>query len=219
MAVREALLAILTLGPAYGLQLHSELCSRAPHRAKTNVGQIYGTLERLTNARLVVRSGETADGLPLYVLTDAGSREAQSWLRGDAVVTATDWPEFLDHVLVARSLSDDLLEVVLGVYESVLTASDGLTKERTRSGADVFAAANWHFKNAALAWLGDIRHDLGARSTKAHFKIGAAREDVESHVDSEVDVDANAGADTVPRDPVPHGYLAVRPKRGRPLRS
>lgn len=57
MSVRDALLGILTLGPAYGLQLHAELGARAPHRAKTNVGQVYGTLDRLVTAGLVVHEG------------------------------------------------------------------------------------------------------------------------------------------------------------------
>lgn len=47
MSVRDGLLALLTLGPAYGLQLHAELLDRAAHRRRVNVGQIYSTLERL----------------------------------------------------------------------------------------------------------------------------------------------------------------------------
>jgi hypothetical protein len=42
MSVRDGLLSVLTLGPAYGLQMHAELASRAPHRKPVNVGQIYG---------------------------------------------------------------------------------------------------------------------------------------------------------------------------------
>ena len=53
MSVRDGLLAILSLGPAYGLQLHSELASRSPHRGPVNVGQIYATLDRLVARGLV----------------------------------------------------------------------------------------------------------------------------------------------------------------------
>ena len=53
MSVRDGLLAVLSLGEGYGLQLHSELAARAPHRSPVNVGQIYSTLERLARAGLV----------------------------------------------------------------------------------------------------------------------------------------------------------------------
>ncbi|MES2170284.1 MAG: PadR family transcriptional regulator, partial [Actinomycetota bacterium] len=65
MSVRDGLLAILTLGPAYGLQLHSELTTRAPHRKPVNVGQIYGTLDRLVKQHLIEPAGFTEDALPL----------------------------------------------------------------------------------------------------------------------------------------------------------
>ena len=47
MSVRSSLLAILTMGPAYGFQLHGELAVRTAGRRSVNVGQIYATLERL----------------------------------------------------------------------------------------------------------------------------------------------------------------------------
>ena len=72
MSVRSGVLAILTLGPAYGLQLHSELASRTPHRKPVNVGQIYGTLDRLVTQAMIEPAGLTDDALPLYRLTAAG---------------------------------------------------------------------------------------------------------------------------------------------------
>ena len=64
MAVRDALLALLTAGPAYGFQLHGGLASRTGGRRTINVGQTYATLERLTKQRLVEPAGTTDDGLP-----------------------------------------------------------------------------------------------------------------------------------------------------------
>ena len=46
MAVRDALLALLTAGPAYGFQLHGGLAARTGGRRTVNVGQTYATLER-----------------------------------------------------------------------------------------------------------------------------------------------------------------------------
>ena len=48
MAVRDALLALLTAGPAYGFQLHGGLAARTGGRRTVNVGQTYATLDRLT---------------------------------------------------------------------------------------------------------------------------------------------------------------------------
>ena len=83
MAVRDALLALLTAGPAYGFQLHGGLAARTGGRRDINVGQTYATLERLSKQRLVEPAGSTDDGLPLHRLTTAGSAAAEAWL--DAV--------------------------------------------------------------------------------------------------------------------------------------
>lgn len=104
MSVRDCLLAIMSLGPQYGLQLHAELTSRAPHRAATNVGQIYSTLDRLVRDDKVVTGGQTSDGLPLYQLTDSGSAEIAAWLEPEGVSRDTAWADLLDLVFMVRSL-------------------------------------------------------------------------------------------------------------------
>src|SRR5687767_9505885 len=45
MAVRDALLTLLTMGPAYGFQLHGGVGARTGGRRQVNVGQTYATLE------------------------------------------------------------------------------------------------------------------------------------------------------------------------------
>ena len=191
MAVREALLGILTLGPAYGLQLHSELCERAPHRERTNVGQIYGTLDRLVVAGLVQRIGETADGLPLYALTPSGNQTAVDWLSGATLVSATDWSELLDRILISRSLDDSFLESLVGAYEVLLTRDTGEPAPTGPGHSTLLAAANARFQGAALAWLGDVRRDMSSR-----YKLH----------------DGNSAGPSL----AAHGYSAGRPKRGRP---
>lgn len=104
MSVRGALLAILTLGPAYGLQVRDELIARAPHRHTINVGQIYGTLDRLGAAGLVRSAGLTEDGLPLYELTTGGREAARLWRTRAEEPGAPDWPDMLDQLLVTASL-------------------------------------------------------------------------------------------------------------------
>lgn len=199
MAVKESLMGILTLGPAYGLQLHSELCARAPHRARTNVGQIYGTLDRLVSAGSVVKSGATADGLPLYALTEKGAGAAQSWLIGETLTSFTEWPELLDHVMIARSLSDSTLERVIGAYERMLTVDHTAQGQSATGGAAMVRLAQSHVINAALAWLEDIRRDLNRR------KLSGSPEKDSSVAEED--------------EGVSRGYRIERPKRGRPVLS
>ncbi|MCM6764260.1 PadR family transcriptional regulator [Rathayibacter sp. ZW T2_19] len=120
MSVRDGLLALLTLGPAYGLQLHSELLDRAAHRRRVNVGQIYSTLDRLRERGLVVSAGATEDGLPLHALTDEGRVEAVAWLHGDGASAQEDWDDVLDRILLASSLEEADLEAVLSAYAVTL---------------------------------------------------------------------------------------------------
>ena len=77
VSVRGGLLALLTMGPAYGFQLHGEFAARTAERRTVNVGQVYATLNRLVRAGAVAAAGVTDDGLPLYSLSDAGSDEAR----------------------------------------------------------------------------------------------------------------------------------------------
>jgi DNA-binding PadR family transcriptional regulator len=93
----------MSLGPQYGLQLHAELTSRAPHRAATNVGQIYSTLDRLVRDAKVETGGQTPDGLPLYQLTASGSQEIMAWLEPEGVNRDTAWADLLDLVFMVRS--------------------------------------------------------------------------------------------------------------------
>ncbi|PPI55117.1 PadR family transcriptional regulator [Rathayibacter toxicus] len=161
VSVRDGLLALLTLGPAYGLQLHAEFLDRAAHRPQINVGQIYSTLERLRERGLVVGAGTTEDGLPLHMLTEEGQTEAHAWLRGDGVSTEEDWDDVLDRVLLASSLSEADLAAVLHAYEHALA-----TKVRCDPATDdhpqrrlAARAAHVH-KNAFRSLLRAIRDEL-----------------------------------------------------------
>lgn len=116
MTVRDGLLALLTLGPAYGLQLHSEFLDRAAHRGRLNVGQIYATLDRLRDRGLVDAAGRTDDGLPLHSLTDAGRAAASAWLAGEGAGPEEDWDDILDRILIASSLPGVDVEPVLDAY-------------------------------------------------------------------------------------------------------
>ena len=104
MAVRDALLSLLTAGPAYGFQLHGALESRTGGRRRVNVGQTYATIERATKAGLIESAGATTDGLPLHRLTKAGRGAVDAWLGGADAPGTDPWDETIDRVLVVASL-------------------------------------------------------------------------------------------------------------------
>src|SRR6202012_3215532 len=58
MSVRHALLALLSEGPKYGLQLRQEFVARTGEVWPLNVGQVYTTLQRLERDGLVESVGE-----------------------------------------------------------------------------------------------------------------------------------------------------------------
>jgi DNA-binding PadR family transcriptional regulator len=150
MTVRDALLGILTLGPAYGLQLHHELAERAPHREKTNVGQIYGTLERLSRAGLVSPAGLSSDGLPLYALTTQGQQVAKEWLDGRNLESIPAWEDIQDMILISHSVSPDSLNVLDRRLRELIANESG--DKTTLSGK-----AHGHYLTAIREWLNDVR--------------------------------------------------------------
>lgn len=158
MSVRDGLLAILTLGPAYGLQLHSELASRTPHRKPVNVGQIYGTLDRLTKSQHLTAAGTTSDALPLYALTSLGRHAADQWMRVPATAALPDWTEMLDQVLLTSSIDPALAKSLAEDYRR-WWETDRLAAQHA---GDLDSATDAHLAFvareaqgvAALAWLG-----------------------------------------------------------------
>lgn len=154
MTVRDALLGLLTMGPAYGLQLHAELGIRAPHRAKTNVGQVYGTLDRLTTAGLVSSAGLSAEGLPLYALTPAGVQEAKRWLNGESLQGLPEWADIQDMALISSSLhGSEASQLIASLTNFALheptAASDSPYQQLN-------TAAQRRYHDSVVLWLEDL---------------------------------------------------------------
>src|SRR5579863_9564346 len=88
MSVRYAMLALLSEGDKYGLQLRQEFEAGTGEVWPLNVGQVYTTLQRLERDGLVEAADPDApDGAGLdgpqkrFRITDAGRVELQEWLR------------------------------------------------------------------------------------------------------------------------------------------
>jgi DNA-binding PadR family transcriptional regulator len=102
MSIRHALLALLSEGPKYGLQLRQEFESRTGEVWPLNVGQVYTTLQRLERDGLVV-SEDAGGSKPQnpFTITATGSEELRTWLLTPPDVIPPPRDELVMKVLVA----------------------------------------------------------------------------------------------------------------------
>jgi DNA-binding PadR family transcriptional regulator len=116
MSVRHALLALLSEGPSYGLQLRHEFEARTGEVWPLNVGQVYTTLQRLERDGLVA-SDDGDDGPQKgYTLTAAGARELSDWLQTPPDMDQPPRDELLIKVLVAVQVPGVDVEDVIQVH-------------------------------------------------------------------------------------------------------
>jgi len=102
MSVRHALLALLSEGPKYGLQLREEFEARTGEVWPLNVGQVYTTLQRLERDGLVESDGTTNEGPQKgFRITADGARELDAWLRTPPDLSSPPRDELVMKVLVA----------------------------------------------------------------------------------------------------------------------
>src|SRR2546423_3200297 len=114
MSVRHALLALLSEGPKYGLQLRQEFEARTGEVWPLNVGQVYTTLQRLERDGLV-ESDDPADEGPQknFRITRDGADELAGWLRTPPDLSSPPRDELVIKVLVAVRLPGvDVHEVI-----------------------------------------------------------------------------------------------------------
>jgi len=114
MSVRHALLALLSEGPKYGLQLREEFEARTGEVWPLNVGQVYTTLQRLERDGLVESDSAGEEGPQKgFRITAAGEDELSGWLRTPPDLSAPPRDELVMKVLVAlRVPGTDVREVI-----------------------------------------------------------------------------------------------------------
>jgi DNA-binding PadR family transcriptional regulator len=121
MSVRHALLALLSEGPKYGLQLREEFEARTGEVWPLNVGQVYTTLQRLERDGLVDSDGTGDDGQQRgYRITADGERELNGWLRTPPDLSAPPRDELVIKVLVAVRLPGVDVHEVIQVHRRYL---------------------------------------------------------------------------------------------------
>jgi DNA-binding PadR family transcriptional regulator len=102
MSVPHALLALLSEGPKYGLQLREEFEARTGEVWPLNGGQVYTTLQRLERDGLVESDGSGEEGPQKgFLITAEGEQELARWLRTPPDLSSPPRDELVMKVLVA----------------------------------------------------------------------------------------------------------------------
>jgi DNA-binding PadR family transcriptional regulator len=135
MSVRHALLALLSEGPKYGLQLRQEFEAGTGEVWPLNVGQVYTTLQRLERDGLVESDDETVDGpQKRFRITAEGREELAGWLRTPPDLSSPPRDELVIKVLVALRLPGVDVHEVIQVHRRYLVE---LMQQWTRLKADL----------------------------------------------------------------------------------
>ncbi len=121
MSVRHALLALLSEGPKYGLQLRQEFEARTGDVWPLNVGQVYTTLQRLERDGMVVAEGQEEDSQHKgYRITGEGEHELAAWLCTPPDLSSPPRHELVIKVLVATTLPGVDVHDVIQVHRRYL---------------------------------------------------------------------------------------------------
>jgi DNA-binding PadR family transcriptional regulator len=121
MSVRHALLALLSEGPKYGLQLREEFEARTGEVWPRNVGQVYTTLQRLERDGLVESDDSEAEGPQKgFRITADGVAELAGWLRTPPDLASPPRDELVMKVLVAMRVPGTDVHEVIQVHRRYL---------------------------------------------------------------------------------------------------
>jgi len=136
MSVRHALLALLSEGPKYGLQLREEFEARTGEVWPLNVGQVYTTLQRLERDGLVESEGGDEGPQKAFQITVTGTAELADWLRTPPDLSAPPRDELVMKVLVAIRLpGTDVHEVIQAHRRYLIQLMQQWTRIKEGGGA------------------------------------------------------------------------------------
>jgi DNA-binding PadR family transcriptional regulator len=159
MSVRHALLALLSDGPKYGLQLRHEFEARTGEVWPLNVGQVYTTLQRLERDGLVAAEGAGEGPQKGYRITADGSNELLTWLQTPTAEGQPPRDELLIKVLVAVQVPGvDVQDVIQAHRRHLVEAMQRYTAVKAAAAPDDVALAlvvdaELFRLEAAVRWL------------------------------------------------------------------
>jgi DNA-binding PadR family transcriptional regulator len=184
MSVRHALLALLSEGSKYGLQLGQEFESRTGEVWPLNTGQVYTTLQRLERDGLVESDGDDEPGpQKKYHITADGGEELRAWLRTPADAVSPPRDELVIKVLVAlRVPGVDVAELVQVHRRHLVETMQYFTRLKEDAGDHdigllLVADAELFRLDAVIRWLdaADARIRRLPPQTEATPTVAAAR--------------------------------------------
>jgi DNA-binding PadR family transcriptional regulator len=121
VSVRHALLALLSEGPKYGLQLRQEFESSTGEIWPLNVGQVYTTLQRLERDGLVESDDSDESGPQKgFRITAEGKKELSFWLNTPPDLTEPPRDELVIKVLSALRVPGVSVHDVIQVHRRYL---------------------------------------------------------------------------------------------------
>jgi DNA-binding PadR family transcriptional regulator len=129
MSIRHAMLALLSEGPKYGLQLREEFEERTGEVWPLNVGQVYTTLARLERDGLIApasaqgaRDSQEMDEGPqkAYRITDEGQAELDRWLRTPPDLSTPPRDELVMKILISLRVPNSFTRDVIQIHRRCL---------------------------------------------------------------------------------------------------
>jgi DNA-binding PadR family transcriptional regulator len=180
MSVRHALLALLTEGPKYGLQLRREFEERTGDVWPLNVGQVYTTLQRLERDGLIESDGEGEVGpQKAFRLTAEGGVELDAWLRTPPDLGSPPRDELVIKVLVASRVPGvDVHDVIQTHRRHVVELMQEWTRVKRDAGPDevnlaLVVDAELFRLDSVIRWL-DTADARLRRAVIAHAQVNAS---------------------------------------------
>ncbi|MHB8438169.1 MAG: PadR family transcriptional regulator [Acidimicrobiales bacterium] len=163
MSIRHALLALLSGGPKYGLQLRQEFEANTGEVWLLNVGQVYTTLQRLERDGLVESDDESDaayDGpAKNFRITPAGRHELDTWLHTPPDLSLPPRDELVIKVLIAMRLPGvDVRDVIQAHRRYVVEVMQQWTRlKEDQTGFDLNFAlvvdAELYRLDGVIRWL------------------------------------------------------------------
>jgi DNA-binding PadR family transcriptional regulator len=138
VSVRHAMLALLSEGPKYGLQLREEFEARTGEVWPLNVGQVYTTLQRLERDGLVESEGDGEGPQKAYRILPGGTDELSAWLRTPPDLSSPPRDELVMKVLVAlRVPGASVAEIIQAHRRYLIQLMQQWTHIKEDGGADL----------------------------------------------------------------------------------
>jgi DNA-binding PadR family transcriptional regulator len=161
VSIRHALLALLSEGPKYGLQLREEFEVRTGEAWPLNVGQVYTTLQRLERDALVESDdADHADPGPqkVFRITTEGAEELADWLRTPPDLASPPRDELVIKILIAVRLPGaDVHEVIQTHRRYLVELMQQWTRLKEEANLDLSLAlvvdAELYRLDAVVQWL------------------------------------------------------------------